>query len=157
MGSERVHVGSSVTNNPETRDAATPSEYLADDEFIQTKDPAVQALARELPGPFLTGFNDRMFQTHESWEDDPAERLFDYAELAFPRAQFDPEEVYATMTAVAAGEVDAYRNLVPKSMIEETKSLIDAPWHKRTTDELGTRPEQIQHSFDMEPETPVGK
>ncbi|MDH6247383.1 NAD(P)-dependent dehydrogenase (short-subunit alcohol dehydrogenase family) [Mycobacterium sp. OTB74] len=107
------------------------------------------------PGPFLTGFNDRMFQTHESWEDDPAERLFDYAELAFPRAQFDPEEVYATMTAVAAGEVDTYRNLVPKSMIEETKSLIDAPWHKRTTDGLGNRPDQIQHSFDMEPETPV--
>jgi NAD(P)-dependent dehydrogenase (short-subunit alcohol dehydrogenase family) len=47
------------------------------------------------PGPFLTGFNDRMFQTWESWEDDPSQRLFDYAKLAFPRAQFDPEAVYA--------------------------------------------------------------
>jgi NAD(P)-dependent dehydrogenase (short-subunit alcohol dehydrogenase family) len=69
------------------------------------------------PGPFLTGFNDRMFQTWESWEDDPSERLFDYPQLAFPRAQFDPEPVYATMTAVAAGEVDSYRNLEPKEMI----------------------------------------
>ena len=25
------------------------------------------------PGPFLTGFNDRMFQTWQSWEDDPFE------------------------------------------------------------------------------------
>jgi NAD(P)-dependent dehydrogenase (short-subunit alcohol dehydrogenase family) len=38
------------------------------------------------PGPFLTGFNDRMFQTWESWEDDPSRRLFDYSKLAFPRA-----------------------------------------------------------------------
>ena len=51
------------------------------------------------PGPFLTGFNDRIFQTHESWEDDPAQRLFDYSKLAFPRAQFDPEPVYATLAA----------------------------------------------------------
>lgn len=36
------------------------------------------------PGPFLTGFNDRMFQTWQSWEDDPAERLYDYSKLAFP-------------------------------------------------------------------------
>ena len=35
------------------------------------------------PGPFLTGFNDRMFKTWESWEDDPSQRLFDYAKLAF--------------------------------------------------------------------------
>jgi len=58
------------------------------------------------PGPFLTGFNDRMFQTWQSWEDDGSDRLFDYSKLAFPRAQFDPEPVYATMTAVAAGEID---------------------------------------------------
>jgi hypothetical protein len=85
------------------------------------------------PGPFLTGFNDRIFQTWTSWEDDPSERLFDYSKLAFPRAQFDPEPVYATMTAVAAGEVDSYRNLEPKSMLEETKKLIDAPWHQGRT------------------------
>jgi len=58
------------------------------------------------PGPFLTGFNDRGFETWNSWEDDPSQRLFDYSKLAFPRAQFDPEPVYATLTAVAAGEVD---------------------------------------------------
>lgn len=105
------------------------------------------------PGPFLTGFNDRIFQTWESWEDDPSERLFDYAKLAFPRAQFNPEPVYATMTAVAAGEVDTYRNLEPKSMIEETKNLIEAPWRKKTTDGLGTRPDGIENSYRMEPET----
>lgn len=107
------------------------------------------------PGPFLTGFNDRMFQTWSSWEDDESERLFDYSKLAFPRAQFDPEPVYATLTAVAAGEVDSYRNLVPESMVEETKKLIDAPWSRKTGDGLGKRPDKLQASFDMEPETPV--
>ena len=107
------------------------------------------------PGPFLTGFNDRMFQTWQSWEDDGSERLFDYSKLAFPRAQFDPEPVYATMTAVAAGEIDTYRNLEPKSMLEETKRLIEAPWSRTTKEALGKRPANLQASFDMQPETPV--
>lgn len=107
------------------------------------------------PGPFLTGFNDRGFQTWESWEDDPSERLFDYSKLAFPRAQFDPEPVYATMTAVAAGEIHDYRNLEPRSMVEETKKNIEAPWSKKVTDGLGTRHPNLQKSFDMKPETPA--
>jgi NAD(P)-dependent dehydrogenase (short-subunit alcohol dehydrogenase family) len=106
------------------------------------------------PGPFLTGFNDRMFQTWESWEDDESDRLFDYSKLAFPRAQFDPEPVYATLTAVAAGEVDIYRNLEPKSMLEETKKLIAAPWDRKTKDALGKRPANLQASYEMKPETP---
>ena len=104
------------------------------------------------PGPFLTGFNDRIFQTWQSWDDDPSQRLYDYSQLAFPRPQFNPEPVYATMTAVAAGEVDSYRNLEPKSMIDETKDLIDAPWDKKTTEGLGTRPDTVQQAFDMTPE-----
>jgi hypothetical protein len=89
----------------------------------------------------------------ESWQDEPSKRLYDCSQLAFPRAQFNPEPVYATMTAVAAGQTDSYRNLEPESMIEETKSLIMAPWDKRTTDGLGTRPDAIQNAFDMHPET----
>ena len=108
------------------------------------------------PGPFLIGFNDLGFETWNSWEDDPAQRLFDYSKLAFPRAQFDPEPVYATLTAVAAGEVDTYRNL-DKSMLEETKHLINAPWNKKVKDGLGTRPASLQKSHEMKPETPVSE
>src|SRR3974390_1450885 len=109
------------------------------------------------PGPFLTGFNDRGFETWRSWLDEPSQRLFDYSKLAFPRAQFDPEPVYATMTAVAAGEVETYRNLEPKSMLEETMHLIEAPWNKKVRDGLGTRPASLQRSYEMKPETPVAK
>jgi len=109
------------------------------------------------PGPFLTGFNDRGFQTWQSWEDDASQRLFDYSKLAFPRAQFDPEPVYATMTAVAAGEIDTYRNLEPKSMLTETKSNIEAPWNKKVKDGLGTRPASLEKSYERKPETPVSE
>ena len=104
------------------------------------------------PGPFLTGFNDRGFDTWKSWIDEPAERLFDYSKLAFPRAQFDPEPVCATLTAIAAGEIDTFRNLEPKSMIAETKQNIDGVWNLTIRDGLGTRHEQVQSCYDMEPE-----
>ena len=104
------------------------------------------------PGPFLTGFNDRIFQTWQSWDDDPQQRLYDYSKIAFPRPQFNPEPVYSTLTALAAGEIDSYRNLEPKSMIEETKELIEAPWSKKTTDGLGTRNDNVQQAYDMTPE-----
>lgn len=107
------------------------------------------------PGPFLTGFNDRGFDVYTSWEDDADERLFDYSKLAFPRSQYDPEPVFATLTAVAAGEVDTFRNLEPKSMIEETKKNIDKDWTKKSKDGLGTRHPQVQACYDMEPETPA--
>ena len=107
------------------------------------------------PGPFLTGFNDRGFETWRSWVDEASERLYDYSKLAFPRAQFDPEPVYATMTAVAAGEINTFRNLEPKSMIAETKSNMEAPWNRKVTDGLGSRPASVQKAFEMKPETPV--
>jgi hypothetical protein len=40
-------------------------------------------------------------------------------------------------------------------MLEETKSLIMAPWDRRTRQNLGTRPPKLQASFEMKPETPV--
>ncbi len=107
------------------------------------------------PGPFLTGFNDRGFDVFTSWEDDASERLFDYSKLAFSRAQFDPEPVFSTLTAVAAGEVDTFRNLEPKAMIEETKKNMEKDWTKKIRENLGTRHPQIQSCYDMEPETPA--
>ena len=107
------------------------------------------------PGPFLTGFNDRGFDVYTSWEDNVDERLFDYSKLAFPRSQYDPEPVFATLTAVAAGEVDTFRNLEPKSMIEETKKNMERDWTKKIKEGLGKRHPQVQACYDMEPETPA--
>lgn len=51
----------------------------------------------------------------------------------------------------------SYRNLEPKSMLDETKRLIEAPWSKKTRDGLGTRPPALQKSYEMTPETPVAE
>ena len=109
------------------------------------------------PGPFLTGFNDRGFETWKSWQDAASERLFDYSKLAFPIAQFDPEPVYATMTGVVAGEIDTYRNLEPKSMTALTKNNMEALWEKKIKDGLGTRASAVTKSLEMKPETPVSE
>ena len=42
-------------------------------------------------------------------------------------------------------------------MVEETKSRMTAPWDKRTKEALGKRPDAIQSSYDMQPETPVAE
>lgn len=104
------------------------------------------------PGPFLTGFNDRGFDTWKSWLDEPAERVFDYSKLAFPRAQCHPEPVYATLTALAAGELNSFRNLEPQSMLTETKQNMEKIWDQTIRDHLGVRHEQVQACYDMEPE-----
>jgi hypothetical protein len=61
------------------------------------------------------------------------------------------------MTAVAAGEIDSYRHLEPKSMLDETNRLIEASWTKKISDGLGTRPPSLQFSYEMQPETPVAE
>ena len=146
-----------VTNEGDRKKAIYSASKHAVEAIAQTMSLELQEFGVEVatinPGPFLTGFNDRGFETWRSWVDEASERLYDYSKLAFPRAQFDPEPVYATMTAVAAGEIDAYRNLEPKSMIAETKSNMEAPWNRKVTDGLGSRPASVQKAFEMKPET----
>lgn len=80
------------------------------------------------PGPFLTGFNDRMFETWKSWQDDPARRLFDYSKIAFPHEQYDPEPVFETTIGVLTGAIDTYRNVEPKEIIPQQREQLDAIW-----------------------------
>ena len=61
--------------------------------------------------------------------------------------------MYATITAVTAVEIDSYRNLVPMSMLKETKELGEERWKNRTTHGLGSRPDTVQRAFDVQPET----
>ncbi|MBF0858585.1 SDR family oxidoreductase [Gluconobacter sp. LMG 31484] len=107
------------------------------------------------PGPFLTGFNDRMFETWKSWQDDPARRLFDYSKIAFPHEQYDPEPVFETTIGVLTGTIDTYRNVEPKEIIPQQREQLDAVWSQKVTDGLGKRPELVQKAYDIKPATPV--
>lgn len=109
------------------------------------------------PGPFLTGFNDRMFETWTSWKDDVTKRLFDYEKMAFPHEQYDPEPVFETTVGVISGKIKTYRNVEPKEIIAQQRAQLDAAWERRVDEQLGERSELVQKAYDIEPETPVSK
>lgn len=109
------------------------------------------------PGPFLTGFNDTMFETWKTWRDDPASRVFDYEKLAFPHEQYDPEPVFATTVAVITGQDTAYRHVPPVETVPQAKQQMDDVWDREQSTGSGTsaRAEMVQQAYDMEPATPA--
>ena len=113
------------------------------------------AVATINPGPFLTGFNDRMFETWKEWPTDPDDRLFDYSRIAFPHEQYDIEPVIETTIGVLTGRIDSYRNVEPKQIVEQQKQMLDAVWTRKSTDGLGKRAELVQKAYDIAPGTPV--
>lgn len=104
------------------------------------------------PGPYLTGFNDREFETWKNWQE-VDETVFDYENLAFPMEQYDPEEVIEPSVKVILGETKNYRNVIPESMISMIKDMRSELWDKKTDEALGERHETVQKSYDIEPGT----
>jgi NAD(P)-dependent dehydrogenase (short-subunit alcohol dehydrogenase family) len=108
------------------------------------------------PGPFLTGFNDTMFEAWKSWRDNPADRVFDYADLAFPHAQYDPEPVIETAIDVLTGRNTRYRNVLPVEIESDQRKQMDALWDRsRHTADTSDRDETVQAAYDMTPATRV--
>ncbi|WP_052847788.1 SDR family oxidoreductase [Streptomyces avicenniae] len=103
------------------------------------------------PGPFLTGFNDTMFETWKEWRDDPAARLHDHAALAFPHEQYDPEPVVERTVRVLLGEERRYRNLLPAGTEPATRAQLDAQWDRQLND--GRRPDLVRAAYAMAPGT----
>ncbi|QTD91887.1 SDR family oxidoreductase [Burkholderia anthina] len=66
------------------------------------------------PGPYRTGFNDRMMETPRRWRD-PAVHTVTPEQLTFPLEQHDPEEMIAKMVDVIEGDGGAFRNLLPQA------------------------------------------
>ncbi|PKG45486.1 MULTISPECIES: SDR family oxidoreductase [unclassified Planococcus (in: firmicutes)] len=107
------------------------------------------------PGPYLTGFNDREFETWKNWQSDLENTVFDYEKAAFPYEQFDPKEVTEPSVKVILGETNQYRNVIPEKMIPQVKERMEAMWSKTTTEGLGERDETVQKSYEIEPGTPA--
>lgn len=117
------------------------------------------------PGPYLTGFNDMMFEGWKSWgsgtapekapENAPekAPSLYDYTRLAFPHEQYDPAEVVDVSVEVLTGRDTMYRHVLPADTVDSVRDQVDAQWSRTLND--GTRPELVDTAFDIEPYTPV--
>lgn len=129
-------------------------EAIAESMSLELREFGVE-VATVNPGPFITGFNDRMFETWKTWQDDPATRLFDYSTLAFPHEQYDPEPVFETTIGVITGTIDTYRNVEPKEIIDQQRQQMDAAWARKSSEGLGKRAELVQKAYDIDPGTPV--
>ncbi len=105
------------------------------------------------PGPYLTGFNDREFETWKNWQDDLADRVFNYEKIAFPHEQFDPAEVIEPSVRVLLGETKSYRNVIPGKMVPQIRQQMEQVWQQKTDESLGKRDEKVQKAYDLSPGT----
>lgn len=82
------------------------------------------------PGPFDTGFNDRMMETIKKWYD-PKVNLIDQSNPKFPYEQYDPKEMIDKMVEVAESDEGLYRNICPKEFIDVVKKTEADNWTKK--------------------------
>ncbi|OAB78641.1 SDR family oxidoreductase [Cochleicola gelatinilyticus] len=78
------------------------------------------------PGPFETGFNDRMYETFEQWYDEDFyftdKETIVKASKELLDNQFDPQQMIDEMVDVIPKDNQAFRTIVPKDFIEQCKS-----------------------------------
>lgn len=108
------------------------------------------------PGPYLTGFNDREYDSIQFWRDDPSQRLLNYNGMAFPYEQIDSiDGVVKEAIAVLNGSSDRYRTVVPKALAIYAKRRQKKLWNKKTDTYLGERHPLILKAENMDPETTI--
>ncbi|MFT8639367.1 SDR family oxidoreductase [Bifidobacterium sp.] len=107
------------------------------------------------PGPFLTGFNDRMFETYRNWGEDTPKPVFDYSKLNFPHEQYDPQIVIDEAITIIKAKNPMYRNVLPKSIIEDQKSQLAGIWTRKTKNGEGETNELVSKAGSIAKETPV--
>jgi NAD(P)-dependent dehydrogenase (short-subunit alcohol dehydrogenase family) len=88
------------------------------------------------PGPYDTGFNDRMADATYHWHDD-AVHLTRESEIranfaAIMKGQFDPQEMIDKMVDVIGSDDGLYRNVWPPSIETLIKQVQDRAWTLRT-------------------------
>ncbi|VFR32355.1 Short-chain dehydrogenase/reductase SDR [plant metagenome] len=79
------------------------------------------------PGPYRTGFNDRMMETHRQWYD-PSRHLIDHSKLAFTYDQFDPSAAIDSMVAIVEQSGGKFRNVVPDQFAGVVKQFQANAW-----------------------------
>jgi len=94
------------------------------------------------PGPFRTGFNDRMYDTLDQWYD-PAKNFTaeqpvrDVQDLfAGDELQLDPQDMIDFMVETIPQNEHKFRSVFPESFIEDVKKYQDSIWGLQTSPEL---------------------
>ena len=88
------------------------------------------------PGPFRTGFNDRMYDTLDQWYDPDtsftAEQPIRDAQALFAgdRLQLDPQDMIDFMVEVIPQAHHKFRNVFPERFVEDVKRYQASLWTK---------------------------
>lgn len=106
------------------------------------------------PGPFFTGFNDRMFETWRDWDKATTHNVFDYSKINFPHEQFVIDEVIDKIVGVSTGVITKYRNVVPEKQIAMYQQQMAAVWQReQNPTTIGIKHELVKKAYQMRPET----
>ena len=97
------------------------------------------------PGPFRTGFNDRMYNTLDQWYD-PAENFTPEAPIrdvqqlfAGDKLQLDPSGMIDFMIETIPQDEHKFRNVYPERFIDDVKTYQDSLWEIETSLELAKK------------------
>lgn len=82
------------------------------------------------PGPYLTGFNDRMLEAAKVWYD-PKINFIDHSKLAFPGEQFDPLSAIGDIVKVIENDNGKFRNILPSSFEGVVKQFQANAWERK--------------------------
>ncbi|MBR1194191.1 SDR family oxidoreductase [Bradyrhizobium sp. AUGA SZCCT0240] len=81
------------------------------------------------PGPYLTGFNDRMMEAYKVWYR-PQQNFIDHSKLAFPSDQFDPNTATDGIVQVVESDSGKFRTVLPANFVEITKKFQASAWDR---------------------------
>ena len=78
------------------------------------------------PGPFDTGFNDRMYDTYKQWYDEEYhftdKKEIEKAAKFMAENQFDPQSMVDAMVTIIDGKDNDFRNIHPDNFVEICKN-----------------------------------
>lgn len=91
------------------------------------------------PGPFRTGFNDRMYDTLDQWYDPaknftPEKPIRDVQErFSGDELQLDPQAMIDFMVEIIPKDEHKFRNVYPEHFIEDVKEYQASLWEQRAS------------------------
>lgn len=97
------------------------------------------------PGPFRTGFNDRMYDTLDQWYQPaknftPEQPVRDVQNLfAGDKLQLDPRDMIDFMIEIIPQDEHKFRNVFPERFIDDVKNYQDSIWELQTSPELAKK------------------
>jgi short-subunit dehydrogenase len=91
------------------------------------------------PGPFRTGFNDRMYDTLDQWYDPaknftPEKPIRDVQKrFSGDELQLDPQAMIDFMVEIIPKDEHKFRNVYPERFIEGVKEYQASLWEQRSS------------------------